>query len=81
MELLGALVGKPQHLQASSKCWAPRNDDNDDDSDSRTDRIEELQRRFERLGTHKAGAIADSVGRFLLIFIKIDLVRIQKYIH
>lgn len=34
------------------KCQLLRNED--DDSDSRMDKMEELRRRFERLGTHKA---------------------------
>jgi len=57
VERLDYSKGLPQKLAAIHRYLedAKRDDDNaDDDSDSRTDRIEELQRRFERLGTHKA---------------------------
>ena len=49
------------------KCQLLRNED--DDSESRMDKMEELRRRFERLGTHKASPSPVCVCVYIIHYI------------
>eukprot|EP00438_Fugacium_kawagutii_P032287 Skav203497 [mRNA] locus=scaffold2089:70013:75100:- [translate_table: standard] len=54
VERLDYSKGLPQKLAAVQRYLEEAKRNEDDDSESRTDKMEELQRRFERLETHKA---------------------------
>lgn len=54
VERLDYSKGLPQKLAAVQRYLEEAKRNEDDDSDSRMDKMEELRRRFERLGTHKA---------------------------